>query len=77
MHDGKIIDDSPKMNPSLPEGNGQEAQNLIHDSIILQEHGIYSLLQAESENQVLIYIITLISIRLVIEKLYCISMSAQ
>ena len=49
------MDDSPKMNPSLPEVNGQEA--LIHNSIMLQEQGIYSLLQAESENQVLLYII--------------------
>ena len=55
---GKIIHDSPKLNPSLQEGNGQEAQ--IHNSIMLQEQGIYSLLQAESEIQVLLHIITLI-----------------
>ena len=59
----KIIDDSPKMNP---EGNGHEAQ--IHNSIMLQEQGIYSLLQAESENQVIQYL----QLRLMIEKLYCI-----
>ena len=54
VYNGKIVlgDDTPRMSPSLSEGNGEEAQ--IQDSIMLQEQGIYSLLQAESANQVLL-----------------------
>ena len=47
---GKSVDDS-NMNPSLSEGNGGEEQ--INESIMLEEQGIYSLLQAESEDKVL------------------------
>ena len=38
---------SPKVNSSLSEIDGEEVQ--INDSVTIQEQGIYSLLQAESE----------------------------
>ena len=49
---GKSVGDhDSNVNPSLSEGNGGEEQ--INEGIILEEQGIYSLLQAESENKVL------------------------
>ena len=49
---GKIFNDSPEVSLSLSDENYQGIHYQTCDNVVLQEQGIYSLLQAEESNQV-------------------------